>query len=398
MKIHSRISFVACFFLITVFSILKIYRNSLGYYNVGEGGIWNFIPIVFLIDAFLLVYVMSKKLSLFPRSIKYALASAILSQIHALFMWDSFSYYKVYSYFMITYYVCVLIVFYVVGKYADTKSNNLLCMCMIVAILIMAFISIYYFRTNRITFSMISNVYYALCILPFAFVLCKKPVVNWSISIFVGIVILLSGKRAGLIALFAFFVISAFVKALKKDYLEALVRMLFLVLAGGFSLVFLNDFVQSHFNIDILGRMTNLINDGGSGRVDLYRDIIEAVRTSDLQYIIFGHGMKSTGNITALTTAHDDFLEILYDYGIGPTVLFILFYLRLFCEGVQMYKTGYTYSCYFWGEIIISLILSLFSTYCVDFSYVTCGMAFLGFMLAQGQRYSDIQQTKGERI
>lgn len=390
MKIKLKISYSLCILLLSVFSIMRIYRNSLGYSATGVGGIWNVISLYFVILAILTTFGILRRKYKYSKGIIFSAAFSLLSQLHVLFFAETVSISTIYNFLMIGYFASILIVFFVASQ--DGLGNKQIWLSIVMSglITIMSFISVFWFRSGRLSFSMVSNAYYALCILPFVILISNNKKVNLIFYIAVGAVVIFSGKRTGLIAFALFILTVALFEALHRNKLNDFLKTVFVVTIAIIAFYYLYNRLAATYDLRLLQRMTTLLEDGGSGRDDIYRQIWEGMKNSKPINWIFGHGYGSSDQVILKhATAHDDFLEILYDYGLIPTILFILFYVRLFIETRLMFKANYEKAHVFLGGLLISLILSLFSTYCVSFAYVSCGMAFLGTALGQWERYKE---------
>ena len=98
--------------------------------------------------------------------------------------------------------------------------------------------------------------------------------------------------------------------------------------------------------------------------------------------MVFGHGMNTAGKIGGAGQAHNDFLEILYNYGILPFVSVVVFYLSLIVEGIRLVRRESPYAAAFAFSLIVGLFLAMFSYFTIYYTYVTCIMAFWGYAMA----------------
>ncbi len=388
MKLKLKISYSVCIILLSVLSITRIYRNSLGYENEGSGGIWNIISLVFVGLAILAFFGVLKRRYKFPSSILCGLACGLLAQFHSLYFIEKINITTLYNFLMIGYFASVLIVFFVAGQEELSTVERVFALVMFTLVMVMSFVSVFWFKSGRLEYSMVSNAYYALCLLPFVLMLCKNKIIQTVCYIVVGVIVIFSEKRTGLIA-FGFFVfIVIFGNALYQRKTLGLVKKIVVMGVAVFAFSLIYSKLEIAYDLGLMERMANLAEDEGSGRLDIYRQIWGAMEEANLFEWIFGHGhASSAGVILHHDTAHNDFLEILYNYGLAPTILLVMFYGALLVEAYKMIRTKYQKAHIFLGGVIISFILSMFSTYCVSFAYVSCGMAFLGFVLGQWKVY-----------
>ena len=88
----------------------------------------------------------------------------------------------------------------------------------------------------------------------------------------------------------------------------------------------------------ILFRFQEMNDDGGSGRTDLYDILLSSFENSSLWNQMFGHGYRSAISVLNGVPAHNDFLEILYDFGIVPLVVYVIILLKFVCFCVHSLK------------------------------------------------------------
>jgi O-antigen ligase len=85
----------------------------------------------------------------------------------------------------------------------------------------------------------------------------------------------------------------------------------------------------------LIERIKNIEQDQGSGRVEVWHTTVDMIVESSFDAIILGHGYNAVQNNSPLKlSAHNDFLEVLYDFGI----IALLFYIVL-----HLYLIKYTY-------------------------------------------------------
>lgn len=91
---------------------------------------------------------------------------------------------------------------------------------------------------------------------------------------------------------------------------------------------------MAYFRVDeMLGdafseRLLSSREDAGSNRLVIYREVITAVEGARVENLLFGHGHHATLDRFGIT-AHNDFLEVVYDYGAVGLILYCLLHLAL---------------------------------------------------------------------
>ena len=78
----------------------------------------------------------------------------------------------------------------------------------------------------------------------------------------------------------------------------------------------------------IVSRFHAIEDDEGSGRTELYDVILNSFSNSSFISQMFGHGYRSVISILDGVPAHNDFLEILYDFGIVPLTVYVIILLK----------------------------------------------------------------------
>jgi len=225
-------------------------------------------------------------------------------------------------------------------------------------------------------------------LLPLLLMYEKNGIIKIAATVGTGLLIVISEKRVALIA-YGLFVFIQYVIADRSIEGRKKIRRsiaLILVITGTY---FGYRYLLSTIGSRLLFRMSMLAETGGAGRSRIYLAIWNAFCESSITEQLFGHGRGTIALIPGVnhSAAHSDFLHILYVYGVVPFILFCLLYLQLFLEWRKMKKKAYPNASLYLGGYMICLMLSLFSTFCVSFGYVTCGAAFLGIVLADWNQY-----------
>ena len=385
-RLNAKARFKWLIFLVGILSALRIYRNSFNYSSTQQGGIWNIITIVFM---FFALFHLARQRTQFAKPIKILFVYSFLVIINGLISMQSLTISGIYYLLMIPYFVYVTICFSTVGHKPENKSIFFVRFVFF-GIWFLGMASIVGFRLGFLRYSMVADCYYVLCLLPLLLMYDSSHSVKLFGTICTGVLIAFSLKRVGFIAYILLLVLYYLFENNEKSVTKKLstlfrIVVLFTLLYAGYL------YLAKVFNLTLLERMARLSEDGGSGRDFFYRTIIDSYINSDLKSQIFGHGRDTLSNIlvrnTVHSSAHDDFLEVLYNYGLLPAILLFAYYISLIFEWLKMRKQQYPYSNIYIAGVCCSLIMSLFSTYCVAFAYVTCGAAFIGYTLGDWQNY-----------
>jgi hypothetical protein len=128
--------------------------------------------------------------------------------------------------------------------------------------------------------------------------------------------------------------------------------------------------------------------DGGSGRFSRWDILLSAIGKSDLWELIFGRGFGAVYGLIG-GRAHNDFIEIFYNFGLITVVLYVVFYLRLFVVNFKQYRCHYPYAKYMTCSIIVSLVLAMVSFFIVEPTYVLASMFVTGLLLGDWNKFSN---------
>lgn len=102
-------------------------------------------------------------------------------------------------------------------------------------------------------------------------------------------------------------------------------------------------------------RMDNIEEDGGSGRLNRYEDVIRLLMDEDeTGKLVFGHGYRTIENsLGEHKSAHNDFLEVVYDYGFIGLVFLVMIHIALIKRVFYLRRTE---SRYYEGYLISYVI------------------------------------------
>ena len=150
-----------------------------------------------------------------------------------------------------------------------------------------------------------------------------------------------------------------------------------------FGLIFIALYVESsQMSGDILTRFNDIDETGGSGRQDIWDNVWNSYKSSDLISQIFGHGHEAVRKYEIATTAHNDFLDVLFDYGIIGLCFYVILHLSLYKKCFQLYKSNHPYFPYYFTMLIIFIVMSCVSILMMQMKYLIYMAVFWGTMEA----------------
>lgn len=259
--------------------------------------------------------------------------------------------------------LCALLIpFNFIMNYGYRKSMKWIFACAAVLFALNYFyIMMQIFLSGEAPHMLIS--YYVLYTLPLILLTGGKKMRIFFI-IFTALILSTSSKRAGVISmtggLLAYWLVDNLFMG--KFKLSSLLGGVFLaaILAGGFF------YIASSDETTILERFENIQEDGGSERDVLWIDVINKISNSDLPDLVAGHGYNTVARDSYYgRSAHNDFLEVTYDYGLIGLTLYIIAFLALIKDTILhiIRKTRYapmlafTMTVYFFLSMVSHIII-----------------------------------------
>ena len=364
--------------LVCIFFVLKVRRGFTASSNVG--GIWNLIQIFFVISGFFILLANNYKKFKFPIPICYFALYSFFAIVNTAFMIRIISIDMIFSYFMIPYGCMTLIVFFYVGTRLALKDTTILLKVTFYVIAGIVVYKMLLFLASYTSKGAVADSYYVLGLLPLLLIYTNNKVRILPITV-TFIAVLLTGKRAGLLALIASLLFYHLVIIAQARNLKSITKSIIFSVISLVVLYLIVTYVIEKFNLNIIYRLQRLSVDGGSGRSIRWSYIWNEILTARLNKIIFGHGIRSVYKNFG-GHAHNDFLQVLYEYGILAFAFYVAFYISLVLISFRMYKENYQYTAMFVMSIIISLFLASFSFFVIDSTYITCSSLTWGLILS----------------
>ena len=104
--------------------------------------------------------------------------------------------------------------------------------------------------------------------------------------------------------------------------------------------------------------------------------------------------MNTAGDVVGVGHAHNDFLEVMYNYGIIAFFCIVGFYLSMISQAVRMIRYRSHYAPAFAFSVVIGFTLGMFSYFLIFYTFVTGIVSFWGYTLKmEDSRLQDIHST-----
>ena len=218
---------------------------------------------------------------------------------------------------------------YAFGKRLTANVNNVIFFSRAITLIVIIPLSIYslylFFTTDLfVNQGGMDAFFFIMVYLPFVLMMDNKRSIKLIMYLVFLVLAFISLKRSIIIAFMASSIVYLLLISHKKLYLKWYFWVLLV------SLYFFINYFLGFISETLLYRFSNMSEDGGSGRDIMYKRILEAFVNSDAGNIFFGHGFQSVRSLDSDNRlAHNDFLELLYDFGIFGCFVYIAFLLSL---------------------------------------------------------------------
>lgn len=240
----------------------------------------------------------------------------------------------------------------------------------------------------------INAIYYFLLVMPLMH-LHKKPMVKTGVFILAAILTIVSGKRAAFIV-FSVIVLVPFLLPEKSLYRKkGNAWSIMIVMLGAVVLFFVMQRISTRYDITLFDRFSTMEEDGGSGRLTTYELVLQAFSKSTFFEQFFGHGYNAVAlDAVSKSSAHNDILEVLYDYGILGVVFYISFLLSIILRAFYLRKIGSRYYVAYTSSVITYLVMTMVSHLIIYPTYIV----FLLMTIALGCMQDELSISDRRRV
>ena len=223
--------------------------------------------------------------------------------------------------------------------------------------------------------------YYPLSALPWLLMLNNRILRYGTIALVV-VAIFLSTKRTSLLAV-VLATTSAFgcrltVASSLRERVRIVLAALFMLGVGSGAVVLLgfSEMDQSRLFVE---RLDSTVETGGTRRIDIYQDYIEELSLMSFSELLTGHGFNS-GRLILMKSAHNDWLEALYDFGIIDLILYVALHFLLLKRMVELIRMKSFLAEPYAVAYAIFFMMSLTSHLIIYPNYFTVLVAFWGMV------------------
>lgn len=254
-------------------------------------------------------------------------------------------------------------IFVIYNMFITEKDLNFIVFATILTAIILSIIQIYGLVTPGLNLDVAAtnSIYYILGIVPFVFLTSNIWIRFLGLG-FISCAIIISGKSTCLIALF-FIWLLFIVKFLSKQNISKskLITRLVLIIVFMFAVFkIVSIYIMDGDTASIFTNTWEELISGGNGRADIYSATWEAFVSSPIIKQIFGHGFNSINLVIGIGT-HNDFLMVLYNYGLIGFILYLYFWFSLIKGIIYLKKANSKFLLAYEVSIIVYFFISMAS-------------------------------------
>jgi len=274
-----------------------------------------------------------------------------------------------------------------------TSFNNFFYKFTIFLIFIVIFQAIIYYSSSFQEYVGFNKCYYPLFALPWALSI-KGRKKKLFVYLLLLIAILISFKRTISIAFVLASVFYIYISNLVNKR-RFIFKNFILIISLITTSYLMYTYIDTLFSHDITKRFSSIsMEEKENDRIRIYNEIIYYQNRSTLSEWLLGHGYNSVKKATKFElSAHNDWLEILYDYGLFAFLIYGILNVYLIKYLSYLIKIRSQYAAAFGVSIIIFFVSSLLSTVILVPGHFVLISSFWGAIIGcteQMKRYNKI--------
>ena len=272
------------------------------------------------------------------------------------------------------------------NQVAIEKRDRIITLLLIPAIIVMMIIISTSFIFPFFSESERDYVFGMVILLPLLAYYRKKllPTLFLCIATYICII---SSKRTGLLCIASIvpFIFVSYEKGFNKKAKKVLSILLVVVVFGLIAYSLLPS-ISPEIDSSI-ERFENMDDQSSEHRLSMYMMTIDEISNSDILSLFFGHGCLGTISLYGIPT-HNDWLEIIYDYGVIPFICFLFFYFSLVIRVFKSFRNNLYSSLPLLSTLIIFTITTMVNCMFTTPVSVFILLFTLGFSLVHLKAYN----------
>ena len=240
----------------------------------------------------------------------------------------------------------------------------------------------------------IGYVFFILILLPW-YLLIKNNMLKTILVFAVVAVSLYSMKRSASIIALTSLLLYIYYNYIKNNNSNLIFKIFILIIIPvlSFNMIL---YINNASDNNLLHRFENISEDGGSGRDIIYEDVINSFVKLPIESKLMGSGYNGVveNQVSNGLSAHNDFLEVLYDYGILGFAIYILIWGQLFKRFFLLKRKRSIYFVSYAISILIFTITSLVSHLIIYPTYFISLSLYWGYIEGSSTRNNNFMKGR----
>lgn len=233
----------------------------------------------------------------------------------------------------------------------------------------------------------VNYIYFPLLTLPWIFLVKKEAIRNFLLFV-IFLAAIISAKRSAILICILIAIVYIWFNYIKNKKSHAIIRIAIPIIFIVCIYFFISNVMSSRSEY-VFSRFSSISEDKGSGRDIVWRNVLDTYSKSPVLEKIIGHGHNSAiivnrGHNIDLS-AHNDFLEVLFDYGIIGLILYLLLHIYLIKRLFFLKRNKSELFLPYLASYITMFIMSMVSHLILYPTYFTFLATFWGAV--EGQLY-----------
>ncbi len=241
---------------------------------------------------------------------------------------------------------------------------------------------------SSVRFAHINHIIYVLLLFPFVLLFPVK-LIRWLGIAIVLAATFLSMKRSAffcvIAASYVYFLVSAFVERRVSRRFKVMAGLAFFSVVMPLLVIEVDEYSGGHLTT----RLKSIQSDQGSGRIEIYKGVLQLQGNASVTGWLVGHGHYAVAPDLGYGehhSAHNDWQEVLYDYGLIGMSLYVAFHYGIIMMIKGLIKMRHPLAPAAAASYVLFFILSSVSHLVIYPSYFSYLMAFWGMTYALYER------------
>ncbi len=230
------------------------------------------------------------------------------------------------------------------------------------------------------TLASVNHIYYVILFLPWLLSLKNSLLRNILLAAVI-LMVVFSAKRGAMLAVListAIYLYYTYIKGSGKGMsVSGIMLAIVLAIGAAYGFIIINESSDGY----LIGRFESIEDDQGSGRLEIYEEVLSMFSKSSIEYKLMGHGHNMVKPLNKLDlSSHNDYLEALFNYGVIGLILLLMILREMFIRARRLYKLKSSSFTHYVSAIVIFVFMTMVSHIILYPTYIIFLMSYFGYM------------------